>query len=162
MSVSFDLSLNTLYLVGGLWFLYCSLIAVYRLFLHPLARFPGRKIAAATKWYEFYYDIIKGEGGQYAGEIDKMHEKYGPVTSYHESNKPQANLHQGPIIRITPDEIHIRDPDFYPVIYAPAPARRDKYASAAKMAGCPLGSTCRVTAFGYSVLMVLSLWHNTA
>jgi len=77
MSPSINLSLNTLYLVGGLWCLYGILVVVYRLFFHPLAHFPGPKIAAATKWYEFYYDIIKGEGGQYAWEMDKMHEEYG-------------------------------------------------------------------------------------
>lgn len=50
-------------------------LVVYRVFLSPLAKFPGRKLAAWTMWYEFYYQAVKG--GQYPWEIQKMHEEYG-------------------------------------------------------------------------------------
>lgn len=55
-----------LYVVGG---------AMYRLYLSPLAKFPGRKLAALTLWYEFYHDYFRR--GQYTWEIADMHEKYG-------------------------------------------------------------------------------------
>lgn len=49
--------------------------SVYRLYLHPLAKYPGPKLAAISLLYEFYYDGIKG--GQYTFEIGRMHERYG-------------------------------------------------------------------------------------
>lgn len=36
-------------------------------------------------------------------------------------------MHTGPIIRITPWEIHIQDPAFLDEIYAPASQQREKY-----------------------------------
>ena len=50
-------------------------IVVYRLLLHPLAKFPGRKLAALTTWYEGYYDIV--HKGRYLWQIEEMHKKYG-------------------------------------------------------------------------------------
>jgi hypothetical protein len=50
-------------------------LAIYRLYFHPLAKFPGPKLAALTRGYEFYYDVIKC--GMYLKKIEKLHEKYG-------------------------------------------------------------------------------------
>jgi len=51
--------------------------AVYRLYLSPIAKFPGPKLAALTYWYEFYYDVIKDGGGKYTRKIEELHEIYG-------------------------------------------------------------------------------------
>ena len=48
---------------------------IQRLYLSPVAKFPGPKLAAATFWYEFYFDVIKK--GRYTWRIQEMHEKYG-------------------------------------------------------------------------------------
>ncbi len=53
--------------------------AIYRLYLSPLAKFPGRKLAILTLWYEFYYNAIKG--GRYVWEIEKMHQEYGKLAN---------------------------------------------------------------------------------
>ena len=59
----------------GLLFVYLVSLAVYRLYLGPLAQFPGRRLAACTLWYEFYYDVVKLGG--YTWKIGEMHKKYG-------------------------------------------------------------------------------------
>lgn len=48
---------------------------VYRVYFSPLSKFPGPKLAAATLFYEGYYDVIKQ--GQYTFKIRELHKKYG-------------------------------------------------------------------------------------
>ena len=57
--------------------LYIAYGAVYRLYFSPIAHFPGRKLAALTLWYEFYFDVIGR--GSYVWEIKKMHQTYGII-----------------------------------------------------------------------------------
>ncbi len=64
-----------LYIVSIAAAICLSWTVVKRLFLSPIARFPGPKIAGATFWYEFYFDVVKR--GRYFREIEKMHLKYG-------------------------------------------------------------------------------------
>ena len=54
----------------------CVLI-IYRLLFSPLANFLGPKLAATTGWYETYFELFKGSGGQYTFHIHKLHERYG-------------------------------------------------------------------------------------
>ncbi|RAH68434.1 cytochrome P450 [Aspergillus aculeatinus CBS 121060] len=102
-----------LYSMYGIYGLFLAAVAVYsvaliiyRLYLHPLARFPGPKIAAATGWYEFYHEVIRG--GMYIHEIQRMHREYGPI------------------IRINPHEIVINDPDYYNTVYVASNTRRSE------------------------------------
>lgn len=72
------------------WVGYGLALVIYRLWLSPLAQFPGPKLAAATLWYEIYHDAVRW--GQYTFEIEKMHKKYGNLDlSYDDhSNDSQA------------------------------------------------------------------------
>ncbi|KAK6432626.1 hypothetical protein LTR95_011207 [Oleoguttula sp. CCFEE 5521] len=80
--------------------------AVYRLYLSPLAKFPGPRLAALSSAYTFYYDVVKR--GKLPFELKRLHEEYGPI------------------IRITPHELHVVDPDFFDVLQGGSGERRDK------------------------------------
>ncbi|EPE25795.1 Cytochrome P450 [Glarea lozoyensis ATCC 20868] len=72
--------------------LWVGLVVVYRIWFGPLASFPGPKLAALTGWYETYFECV--QRGRYWVEIERMHEQYGPI------------------VRISPWELHVNDPDW--------------------------------------------------
>jgi hypothetical protein len=55
--------------------LYYAGLVIYRLYFHPLAKFPGSKIAATSLWYEFYYNVVLR--GKFMWKLQEMHAKYG-------------------------------------------------------------------------------------
>nr|D1MX85.1 RecName: Full=Fusicoccadiene C-8 hydroxylase; AltName: Full=Brassicicene C biosynthetic gene cluster protein 1; AltName: Full=Cytochrome P450 monooxygenase bsc1 [Alternaria brassicicola]BAI52800.1 fusicoccadiene C-8 hydroxylase [Alternaria brassicicola] len=79
-------------------------IVFYRLFRHPLAKFPGPRIAAATYLYEIAFDYFGN--GAYLFEIERMHHKYGPI------------------VRLNPAELSIKDGEFYDKVYVNGNVRR--------------------------------------
>ncbi|KAF7113807.1 hypothetical protein CNMCM5793_004862 [Aspergillus hiratsukae] len=85
---------------------YLLWVVLDRLYLSPIARFPGPKLAALTNLYEFYWDTICC--GQMTFQIGRLHEKYGPI------------------VRISPTELHVSDPEYYEVIYS-RDSPRNKY-----------------------------------
>ncbi|KAK6840897.1 hypothetical protein PG987_001757 [Apiospora arundinis] len=95
-------------------FAYFATLVFYRLFLDPLARFPGPKLAAISRWYEAYHDVVLG--GKYTFKIAQLHKEYGPI------------------IRISPYELHVSDPAFFDTIYRMT-GRWDKYSWAADAFG---------------------------
>jgi hypothetical protein len=70
------ISLKSVVTLVGTWFIYSVLVALYNVSpFHPLSRFPGPKIAAASYLYEAYYDWWRV--GRYGKAIRDMHERYG-------------------------------------------------------------------------------------
>ncbi|KIK60728.1 hypothetical protein GYMLUDRAFT_600562 [Collybiopsis luxurians FD-317 M1] len=64
-------------LLTSLIFSYLTGLGLYRLFFHPLHRYPGPVIAALTDLYEVYHNIVRGGG--LVTEIERLHQLYGPV-----------------------------------------------------------------------------------
>ncbi|VUC24618.1 unnamed protein product [Clonostachys rosea] len=87
----------------SIWTLYISVLFLYRITFHPLAKFPGPKLAAMSFAYEFWFDVVRG--GRYTKQILRMHEKY---------------------VRINPEELHCNDPNFVDTVYASGNHRRNK------------------------------------
>ena len=99
---------------------------IYRLYFHPLANFPGPKLAAITWWYEIYYEIILR--GQYTFKLGELHKEYGIsclVVAGSGVFKCSWQL-QGPILRLNPDSLHINDPDYYDVVFSNSAGKVDK------------------------------------
>jgi hypothetical protein len=72
---------------------YIACLSIYRRFFHPLAKVPGPFLPAVTKLYQTFYN------GRYYLQIEKLHQKYGPI------------------VRINPDEVHLADAEDYDKIY---------------------------------------------
>jgi hypothetical protein len=51
------------------------LVIIRRLFFHPLSKFPGPRLAAATTFYKTYFEVIRG--GELLGRIHQLHVLYG-------------------------------------------------------------------------------------
>ncbi|MCJ1329047.1 hypothetical protein MMC10_005724 [Thelotrema lepadinum] len=92
---------------------------IYRYVFHPLAKFPGPKLAGITYWYEFYFDIILD--GQYTYKLRELHKEYGPI------------------LRLNPDELHFDDPEFYDEVFNNS-GKVDKPVKEAKIFG-PFAAT---------------------
>lgn len=82
---------------AGLITSFVAYIVVYRLFFHPLAQIPGPKLAALTFLYQTYYSFK--DGSRFYKQVGLLHEKYGPI------------------VRITPNEVSLSNPENYEAIY---------------------------------------------
>lgn len=103
-----NLTTSLLTVFGSTLLLYFLGLITYRLFFCPLAKFPGPKLAGATYWYEVYFDLFAngGEGGQLTRHIKRLHDQYGPI------------------VRITPGELHLDDPDYHSEVYCASTTSR--------------------------------------
>ncbi|RPB13088.1 cytochrome P450 [Morchella conica CCBAS932] len=81
--------LEAFIILTTLWTVYRIGVYTYRLFLHPLSKYPGPRLAAASSVYEMYHDIVKK--GDMTFHMDELHRKYGPI------------------VRISPNKVRLRD-----------------------------------------------------
>jgi hypothetical protein len=54
-------------------------IVLYRIYLHPLSKIPGPKLAAATHLYITYFNTTGGS--KFYLQTEKLHQKYGTLYS---------------------------------------------------------------------------------
>ncbi|KAI1442048.1 cytochrome P450 CYP682H1 [Annulohypoxylon stygium] len=90
---------------------------IYIVYLSPLSNIPGPKLAALSYLYESYYEILLG--GQYFKRVAEMHEQYGPI------------------VRVTPNEVHFNDPEFIDAVYPGFGRKTDKPIWFARRTGTP-------------------------
>ncbi|KAJ5205354.1 Cytochrome P450 [Penicillium cf. griseofulvum] len=72
-------------------------LVIYRLYFHPLAHFPGPKLAAATTLYRAYWQVW--QDGEHVAQFTRLHDQYGPV------------------VRVAPHTVHFRNPQAFEDIF---------------------------------------------
>ena len=97
---------DSILIAAGALAVYVIYAAVFRLYFSPLAKIPGPKFAALTKWFEIYYDLI--DGPRFPWVVEELHQRYGPI------------------VQIGPNEIHINDPEYARVHFS-SREKRDKF-----------------------------------
>ncbi|KAJ5202901.1 hypothetical protein N7449_004980 [Penicillium cf. viridicatum] len=70
--------------------LYSIAFVIYRLFFHPLAKFPGPRLAAITHWYAAFY----AWRGSLHIKSRKWHDRYGDIVRF-APNALTSNTHTG-------------------------------------------------------------------
>lgn len=81
--------------ISAIFLAYVAGIAIDRLFLSPLSKVPGPKIAALTKWWIIYHEF----NGDRTTTIHTLHQKYGSV------------------VRVSPNEVSFTSPEGVKAIY---------------------------------------------
>lgn len=81
-------------------------LVIYRLYFHPLAKFPGPKLNAASGIPFYYSDKLKGD---FYLKVQGLHEKYGKF------------------VRVTPDRLLVDAAVSNPEILARAAARGPEF-----------------------------------
>ena len=91
LSISLILKLALIVPIG-----YVFIGAIYRRYFHPLSKYPGPFLASITRWW-MVSEIFSGKHEQH---IRALHKKYGSI------------------VRISPNEVAISDPQAIKTIYS--------------------------------------------
>lgn len=73
----FNLQLLSILILG--FVTYRIGLIIYRLYFHPLAHFPGPKLAAATTLYRAYWQVW--QDGEHVAQFTRLHDQYGRLES---------------------------------------------------------------------------------
>jgi hypothetical protein len=75
-----DLLAHPFLTLFGAYAAYLLGLVIYRLYFHPLAKFPGPKYAAISRWHEFYYEVVLK--GQFTFKVQELHKQYGGFSAF--------------------------------------------------------------------------------
>ncbi|KAK4184516.1 cytochrome P450-like protein [Podospora australis] len=89
---------------------YLVSLVIYRIYFTRISHIPGPKLASVTYLYHAWYDLWPHQG-RFTFHLEELHKRYGPI------------------IRIGPDEVHIKDVNYVNEIY-PSDHRRKRNKSA--------------------------------
>jgi hypothetical protein len=92
---SLVLSLVIISLIGAVS--YGAYSAISNLYHHPLAKFPGPRLAAVTSLWRAYVEVVQAKSFCHA--LEDLHKVYGDI------------------VRVGPDELHFCEPQAYLDIY---------------------------------------------
>ncbi|KAK7510590.1 cytochrome P450 monooxygenase-like protein [Phyllosticta citriasiana] len=82
--------------------------AVYNIYFHPLARFPGPKLAAATRYWKAWVECFQAKS--FVHELEKLHARYGKVVRV--GPNEGTSLHANAL-----SQLHFCEPSAYHDIY---------------------------------------------
>lgn len=77
---------------------------LYQYLNHPLRHYPGPRIAALSKWYKFYFDVL--QDGGFLEHLEKLHIQYGMITLCILCLRVLICSNLGPVVRVGPNEVH--------------------------------------------------------
>lgn len=93
-------SVSALLIVGALG---TTALALYRLYFHPLSKFPGPPLAAITHYYAAYYDLWK-DGAQ-VSQLEVLHKIYGEFKTHTRITPLDSKRDPGPVVRYRPNMV---------------------------------------------------------
>ncbi|KAK7532076.1 cytochrome P450 monooxygenase-like protein [Phyllosticta citribraziliensis] len=99
ISLPFPTLLLTSAAIGITWIAWQAL---YNVYFHPLARFPGPRLAAATRYWKAWVECVQEKS--FTHELEKLHARYGKVVRV---GPNEASRHQ----------LHFCEPSAYHEIY---------------------------------------------
>lgn len=97
---------------------------------------------ALTYLYEGYYDVWLG--GKYFLRVAEMHKEYGPI------------------VRITPHEVHFADPEFLDALYPVSGRKIDKPSWFALLTGSKYLALCLMSAKLTIISSILYRFHHSS
>jgi len=90
-------ALDVAALAAGAWLIYVLTICIRNVYFHPLASFPGPKLAASSRLWKAYIDCVSSTS--FVATLEELHSRHGDV------------------VRVGPNELHFSMPETYHEIY---------------------------------------------